>query len=419
VRRLAVLSLHTSPLAQPGTGDGGGMNVYVRELSSALARAGVECDLFTRSWSRDLPEVVRVEPGLRVHHVRAGPEAPVPKEQLPGLVGEFADGVRERMTWGGAPGPSDLSYDAIHANYWLSGLAGHQLKHELDLPLVSTFHTLDRVKAESSPEEVSCDEPHRRAEAEAAIMACSEIVLASCSVEASQLVDLYGADPDRIRIVPPGVDHAFFGPGHRPQARRAVGLAPEGPLVAFVGRIQPLKGADIAIGVLEALASSHETARLVIVGGPSGPHGEEHLGRLGAMVDSSGLTNNVLFVAPQPHELLSTYYRAADVCLVPSRSESFGLVALEAAACGTPVIASAVGGLTTLVEDGWTGFLVDGHDVDGFAAASAKLLDDGSLAETMGANAVIRARNFTWAHGASLLRSTYEELAAERLVGCT
>jgi D-inositol-3-phosphate glycosyltransferase len=418
VRRLCVLSLHTSPLAQPGTGDGGGMNVYVRELSTALARAGVECDVFTRAWSSDLPAVVAVEPGLRVHHVPAGPFEPVPKEQLPSLVAEFAEGVLVRMSGAMAVGTSDLSYDAIHANYWLSGLAGHQLKHQLDLPLVSTFHTLDRVKAESSPEEVSSDEPHRRAEAEAAVMACSEVVLASCTVEAEQLVDLYGADPDRIRVVPPGVDHAFFAPGHRPQARRAVGLPSEGPLLAFVGRIQPLKGADIAIRVLEALIPEHPTAHLIVVGGPSGPHGEEHMAQLRRYVESSRLTDRVSFVAPQPHELLSTYYRAADVCLVPSRSESFGLVALESAACGTPVVAAAVGGLTTLVEDGWTGFLVEGHDVDAFAKAASRILDDPSQAAFMSANAAIRARGFTWAQAASLLRSTYEELAAERLVGC-
>ena len=389
----------------------------MRELSSALARAGVECDVFTRAWSDDLPDVVGVEPGLRVHHVPAGPPEPVPKEHLRALVAEFADGVKDRMA-DSVAGLDEPSFDAIHANYWLSGLAGHQLKHELDLPLVSTFHTLDRVKAESSPEEVSSDEPHQRAEAEAQIMACSEIVLASCSVEADQLVDLYGADPGRIRIVPPGVDHAFFAPGYRPQARRAVGLPEDGPLIAFVGRIQPLKGADIAIGVLEATSASFPDAHLVVVGGPSGPHGTEHLKALRRQVESAGLEQLVRFVAPQPHELLSTYYRAADLCLVPSRSESFGLVALESAACGTPVVAAAVGGLTTLVEDGLTGYLVEGHEVDGFAAAAAKLISDSSQAEAFGANAVIRARTFTWAGAAELLRSTYEDLAAERLVGC-
>src|SRR5580693_10265098 len=242
MRRLAVLSLHTSPLAQPGTGDGGGMNVYVRELTSALARSGVTCDVFTRAWSADLPPVVDVEPGLRVHHVPAGPLDVLPKESLPAVVDEFTAGVLERMA-----GAGQLPYTSVHANYWLSGLSGHVIKHELNLPLVCTFHTLDRVKAESMPEEVEADMPHRRAEAEASIIECSDAVLASCSVEAEQIVSLYGADPGRIRIVPLGVDHAFFGPGHRPQARRALGLPIEGRLLLFVGRIQPLKCADAAV----------------------------------------------------------------------------------------------------------------------------------------------------------------------------
>jgi len=419
MRRLAVLSLHTSPLAQPGTGDGGGMNVYVRELSSALARAGVACDVFTRAWSDDLASVVDIEPGFRVHYVSAGPPRPMAKEALPTVVEEFAEGVVKSMQGAEDLGTEwDAPFDAIHANYWLSGMAGHLIKHRLNLPLVSTFHTLDRVKAESSPEEVSCDEPHRRAEAEAAIMACSEVVLASCSVEANQLIELYGADPDRIRIVPPGVDHAFFAPGHRPQARRAVDLPSEGPLIVFVGRIQPLKGADLALKVLEKVSSHHDDATLVVVGGPSGPHGREHLESLHDYVKLHDLEAMVRFVDPQPHELLSTYYRAADVCLVPSRSESFGLVALEAAACGTPVVAAAVGGLTTLVEDGRTGYLVDGHDISGFARAVGRVIDDPTQTAELAANGVERARSFTWARGASLLCSTYEELAIERLVAC-
>src|SRR6202453_2830725 len=278
MRRLAVLSLHTSPLAQPGTGDGGGMNVYVRELTAALARSGVACDVFTRAWSPDLPAVVQVEPGLRVHHVPAGPLAALPKEALPAVVDEFTAGVLARMT---SPGGFSLTDDedgpftSVHANYWLSGLSGHVIKHELNLPLVCTFHTLDRVKAESMPEEVEADMPHRRAEAEASIIECSDAVLASCTVEAEQIASLYGGEPGRIRIVPPGVDHAFFGPGHRPQARRALGLPLGGRLLLLVGRIQPLKCADAAVETLAALqATGDEAYRLVVVGGPSGPHGE-------------------------------------------------------------------------------------------------------------------------------------------------
>jgi D-inositol-3-phosphate glycosyltransferase len=250
VRSLAVLSMHTSPLAQPGTGDGGGMNVYVRELSAALARAGVTCEVFTRAWSSTVPATVRVEPGFRVHHIPAGPLEPVPKESLPQLVGEFTDRVASRLSSLAADG---VDVDALHANYWLSGVAGHVLKHAIDVPLVSTFHTLDRVKAEASAEELSAAEPARRALAEAEVIGCSDAVLASCTVEAEQLVDLYHADPSRIEIVAPGVDHAFFSPGEYRQARRALGLATNVPVLLFVGRIQPLKALDVAVGSLAEL----------------------------------------------------------------------------------------------------------------------------------------------------------------------
>ncbi len=422
MRRLSILSLHTSPLAQPGTGDGGGMNVYVRELAGALARSGVVCDVFTRAWSPDLPAVVEVEPGLRVHHVPAGPLRGVPKESLPTVVEEFTAGVIESMSAAaesGGPDGGGLPYTSVHANYWLSGLSGHVIKHELELPLVCTFHTLDRVKAESMPEEVEADMPHRRAEAEASIIECSDAVLASCSVEAEQIASLYGGDPGRIRIVPPGVDHAFFGPGHRPQARRALGLPLDGRLLLFVGRIQPLKCADVAVETLaELLEHGGDPYRLVVVGGPSGPHGEKSLQGLIDLADGRGVRDHVHFVTPQPHELLSSYYRAADVCLVPSRSESFGLVALEAAACGTPVVASAVGGLTTLVEDGHTGFLIEEADPAAYAAAVRRVFDQPLLAERLSTASVLMARRYTWRAAARALVDLHDELAAGRLVEC-
>ena len=423
MRRLAVLSLHTSPLAQPGTGDGGGMNVYVRELTAALARSGVTCDVFTRAWSDGLPEIVDVEPGLRVHHVPAGPLRAVPKESLPGVVEDFTAGVLERMA--AAPASrtdhgGGLPYTSVHANYWLSGLSGHVIKHELNLPLVCTFHTLDRVKAESMPEEVEADMPHRRAEAEASVINCSDAVLASCTVEADQIVSLYGGDPGRVRIVPPGVDHAFFGPGHRPQARRALGLPLDGRLLLFVGRIQPLKGADVAIETLaELLEDGGEPYRLVVVGGPSGPHGEKSLQGLHDAADARGVRDHVHFVDPQPHELLSSYYRAADVCIVPSRSESFGLVALEASACGTPVVASAVGGLTTLVDHGHTGFLVDDPDPRAYAAAVRRAFAEPLAAERFSTASVLRARLYTWRAAAAELVALHDELASGRLVECS
>jgi D-inositol-3-phosphate glycosyltransferase len=423
MRKLAVLSMHTSPLAQPGTGDGGGMNVYVRELSSSLARAGVACDVYTRAWRPGLADVVAVEPGLRVHHVTAGRHASVPKEDLPSLVEEFTHSVLDRMA--ANLRADDSPPDAIHANYWLSGIAGHSIKHRLGLPLVSTFHTLDRVKAEASPEDLESAESSRRAEAEAVVIGCSDAVLASCSVEAEQLVELYDAVRSRIEIVPPGVDRAFFSPGYRPQARRAVGLAGGGPLLLFVGRIQPLKGADVAVRTLALLVEGGiGEARLAIIGGPSGPHGEDEMAALHGLATALGLEERVAFIPPQPHELLSTYYRAADVCLVPSRSESFGLVALEAAACGTPVVASAVGGLTTVVDDGRTGFLVEGASgadegrETAFAERTSELLGDEHLAREMGVAAAERARRYTWPIAAARLRRLYADLTARSLVEC-
>ena len=423
MRRLAVLSLHTSPLAQPGTGDSGGMNVYVRELSAALARSGVACDVFTRAWAPDLPAVVDVEPGFRVHHVAAGPRRALPKESLPAVVDEFTGRVLETMAAATEPGEDEgggLPYTSVHANYWLSGLSGHVIKHELELPLVCTFHTLDRVKAESLPEEVMADMPHRRAEAEASIIECSDAVLASCSVEAEQIASLYGGEPGRIRIVPPGVDHAFFGPGHRPQARRALGLPLDGRLLLFVGQIQPLKCADVAIETLAALLETgRQPYRLVVVGGPSGPHGEKSLQGLHDAADARGVRELVHFIEPQPHELLSSYYRAADVCLVPSRSESFGLVALEAAACGTPVVASAVGGLTTLVDHGHTGFLVEDGSPESYAAAVRRVFEEPLATERFSTASVLRARRYTWRAAARTLVELHDELAAGQLVECS
>jgi len=422
MRRIAVLSLHTSPLAQPGTGDGGGMNVYVRELSAALARSGMSCDVFTRAWDEGLPTVLPVEPGLRVHHVPAGPLGPLPKERLPEVVDEFTENVLKTMADPGTDADEEaaLPYHAVHANYWLSGIAGHTIKHAMDLPLVCTFHTLDRVKAEAGPEEVEADMPHRRAEAEATVIRCSDTILASCTVEAEQIAALYPADPERIAVVPPGVDHAYFGPGHQPQARRALGLDQSGMVLLFVGRIQPLKGADTAVHVLAELAADPgpQACRLVVVGGPSGPHGAAAYRDLLVLAEELGVADLVTMVDPQPHELLSTWYRAADVCLVPSRSESFGLVALEAAACGTPVVASSVGGLTTLVDDGRTGFLVEGRDPEELAARVRRVRDEPLLAERLSTASVLRARRYTWRQAAHALGGIFDQLASRQLVEC-
>ena len=411
---LAVLSMHTSPLAQPGTGDGGGMNVYVRELCTALARGGAQCDVFTRAWAPDLPSVLPVEPGLRVHHVSAGPPARVGKHQLAALVPEFADAVATRLEegpWG--PGPPGV--DAIHAHYWLSGAAGHILKHRLDLPLVSTFHTLERVKAASGASDGADDPARERTEGE--IIGCSDAVVASNEEEARQLVGLYGAPPERVRVVAPGVDHAFFAPGERTQARRALALPERGPMLLFLGRIQPLKGADLALGALAELEGFPD-AFLVVAGGPSGPAGEEEVARIRAQAERAGLGGRVFWYPPQAHELVSTFCRAADICLVPSRTESFGLVALEAAACGVPVVASAVDGLRCVVRHGETGLLVPERSAAAFAAAVGSLLSDPARAARMGAEGASGAALHTWRAAAQGMEELQAELADRCLVEC-
>ncbi|MGZ8765691.1 MAG: glycosyltransferase, partial [Acidimicrobiia bacterium] len=281
-------------------------------------------------------------------------------------------------------------------------------------PLVSTFHTLARVKAEAGID----DDPLDRTKVEHDVIACSDLVLASTAGERDQLVAHYGALEERIEIVPPGVDHERFSPGPpgSPVAsRRALRLS-DGPLLLFVGRIQPLKGLRLAISCLAELGDPRAT--LVVVGGPSGPDGPGELARLHEYARTSGVADRVRFVAPQPHERLSEYYRAADVCLVPSRTESFGLVALEAAACGTPVVAANVGGLRSLVDDGVTGYLVEGRVPADYAEPVARLLADPDLAAAMGARAEVRSRRYAWSIAAARLRRLYADLVEREPVSC-
>lgn len=398
----AVLSMHTSPLAQPGTGDSGGMNVYVRELSASLAQAGVDVRVYVRRSSADLPDRIRVEPGFEVVHIDAGPYD-LPKEALPSVIDEFADGVAADL--------ADRPADVLHANYWLSAVAAHRLKHELDLPLVATFHTLARVKAEAGDAE-----PEARERAEAAVIGCCDAICASNPVEAEQLVQFYDAPAERIELVPPGVDHAFFSPGDRRGARTALQLD-DRPTLLFVGRIQPLKGLAIAVQALAELRASD--ARLVVVGGPSGADGPHEMARVDALIDRLGVRDRITFVPPRPHHVLSTYYRAADIVVVPSRSESFGLVALEAAACGIPVVAASVGGLRTLVKDTVTGFLVDSREPAAFAARLDELIDDPAAAARMGRAASVEADRYAWSSTAGRLRRLYADLRARTLVVCS
>ena len=400
-----MLSLHTSPLAQPGTGDSGGMNVYVREMASSLAQAGVQCTTYTRRTSADQPDAVQVEPGHRVVHVDAGP-VDLPKSALTDVVNEFGDRVIEHLA-GESPA------DVVHANYWLSGLVAHRIKHELDTPFVTTFHTLAKVKAEGGD-----PEPEYRHRAEAEIIGCADAICVSCTEEAAQFRRLYGDPAGRIEIVAPGVEHAFFAPGQQSGARSAVGLPLGVPILLFVGRIQPLKGVELAVATLGS--STRRDAVLVIVGGVSGVDGHAELASAQRLARDLGVAHRIRFVEPQPHHILSTYYRAADVVVVPSRSESFGLVALEAAACGTPVVASAVGGLINLVDDGATGFLVEGRDPRRFAAAVDAVLADPARAAAMSGRAAERAGRYTWGFAAARLRRLYVDVRSVRqLVACS
>ncbi|MBI4933620.1 MAG: glycosyltransferase [Actinobacteria bacterium] len=398
-----MISFHTSPLAQPGSGDSGGMNVYVRELASALAQAGVECTTYTRRTHPDQADVVFVEPGHRVVHITAG-AFDLPKEQLPSVLPEFGDAVIDHMK-------NVSPADALHANYFLSGLVAHRIKHELDIPFVTTFHTLAKVKAEGGDLESEW-----RHDAEADIIACADAICVNCSEEENQFRRLYGNPRGRIEIVAPGVEHAFFAPGERHGARRALDLPDDVPVVLFVGRIQPLKAPDVAVRALAAL--QRPDALLLVVGGASGAEGDAEVEHLQSLIQELGVQSQVRFVPPQPHHILSTYYRAADAVVVPSRSESFGLVALEASACGVPVVASGVGGLLTLVDHGETGYLVPDRDPALFAHYLREIIDHPLHAAALGRRGAERAKRYTWSFSAARLRRLYTDLGARELVAC-
>lgn len=407
--RVALLSLHTSPLAQPGTGDGGGMNVYVRALAAALVRAGVACDVLTRRDAPGLPAILETEPGFRVVRLPVGPAAPVDKNVLPEWTEAFVDAALAHVA-----GDDGGGYELLHANYWVSALVGHCLKHELDVPLVCTFHTLAAVKAGAGV----VDDPACRLDAEKRIIGCTDLVLASTTEERAQLVELYDADPTRVEVVPPGVDHDVFRSMDAPwraHERHALGLSGR-RVMLFVGRVQPLKGLEVAVRALAA--SDDDDAVLVVVGGPSGSSGAAELARVKELVRTLGLSERVRFVDPQPHANLARFYRAADVCLVPSRTESFGLVALEAAACGVPVVAADVGGLRGVVSNGETGLLVPGRDPAAYAAAVRLLRDSPELASRLGATAESRSRRYGWTMTAARLRRLYGDLLARELVSC-
>jgi D-inositol-3-phosphate glycosyltransferase len=402
--RVAVLSVHTSPVDQPGIGDSGGMNVYILQVAERLAAQGLHVDVFARCRGGADHEVKQVAADARVIPIKAGPCAPLPKSELPRYLPEFLGGVlREAKTHG-------ADYDVVHSHYWMSGWVGRAAKEVWQAPLVASFHTLGKVKNYS----LARDEPPEspvRIEGEERVIAAADRVLAATPVEAGQLVGLYRADPDHVRLVPPGVDHLLFTPRDRADARERLHLT-HLRFALYVGRLQPHKGPDVAIRILaEAVARDAETTRdlvLGIVGGPSGSDGEAD--RLLTLANALGVGERVVLFPPQTQRKLADFYAAADVVLVPSRSESFGLVALEAAACGTPVVAASVGGLRYVIEDGRTGFLIEGHDAAEHAEYVLRVLRDPALQAAIGAEASRRALRFTWDVTADEVRRVYDEV---------
>jgi D-inositol-3-phosphate glycosyltransferase len=401
--RIAVISLHTSPLDQPGSGDSGGMNVEIRALFEGLSERGVAVDAFTRCAGRGVPEVEQVGSLTRVIQVPAGPCAPVAKGSLPGLLPSFVDAVIARAE---AEGP----YDLIHAHYWLSGRAAAAAKARWGVPLVVSFHTLGEVKNLATGAYAA--EPEVRLEGEREAIIAADRILAPTALEAENLAALYGAHGNRVRVVPPGVDPEEFRPQDRRTAAAALGLS--GRVVMFLGRLQRLKGPDVAIrAVAEALRLApglSEDLTMAVVGGPSGEKGDAYVARLRAVAAEEGIGDRVRFLDPRPHEKLPTVYPAAEVLVAPSRTESFGLAALEAQACGVPVVAAGVGGLRTVVEHGRSGFLVDDHDPRAFAERLVEILGDPDLASRLSAGAREHALDFSWDQTITGILDAYGEL---------
>jgi D-inositol-3-phosphate glycosyltransferase len=404
-----MISLHTSPLAMLGGKDAGGLNVYVRELSRQLGRRGYTVDIFTRRTQETAPEIVPLGRNVRVIHLAAGPAAPVDKNQLVGHLPSFAEALLAFAEREGA------WYDVLHGHYWLSGWAAHLARQRRPAPLVQMFHTLGHMKNMVARGEDD-RELDLRIETERALMGVADSLVAANPSERAQMIWYYGAPAGAICTVPLGVDLTLFQPLPRAQARAELGLD-GGPLILFVGRIEALKGIDT---LLEALArlradwpAGRERPRLLIVGGQVAP-GERpagELGRLVALRDELGLGEGVSFIGARPQEQLPCYYAAADVVAMPSLYESFGLVAVEAMACGTPVVASRVGGLAYTVQDGVSGLLVPDRDPIALAAALEQVLGDDGLRARLGRQASEVARRFSWPAVADMIEEIYAKLA--------
>jgi len=410
-RRVAMVSVHTSPLDQPGTGDAGGMNVYVVELARRLAALDVEVDLITRATSSDLPPAVELQPGVTVRHVTAGPFEGLAKEDLPAQLCAFTSGLM-RIEAARPPG----WYDLVHSHYWLSGQVAWLAAERWDVPLVHSMHTMAKVK-NLTLATGDDPEPVARAIGEAQVVAAADRLVANTAEEGRQLVQLYDAEPEQVAVVPPGVDLDLFSPGPRTAARRSLGIRDDAYLLLFVGRIQPLKAPDVLLRAAARLVARQPALRerlmVAVVGGPSGT-GLARPEALQSLAAELGIADLVRFVPPVPQDELPAWYRAADVTVVPSYSESFGLVAIESQACGTPVVAASVGGLRTAVADGASGILVDGHDPTAYADVLADLARDPARRAALSRGALLHAGRFGWAATAAGMLEVYSDSLLER-----
>lgn len=402
LNRVAVLSLHTSPLAQPGMGDAGGMNVYVLQSAKELAKRGIEVEIFTRATSSTDEPVVEAAPGVLVRNIVAGPFEGLDKHDLPTQLCAFAAGVlREEAR-------HDTGYyDIVHSHYWLSGQVGWLARDRWGVPLVHTAHTLAAVK-NASLAAGDAPEPAARQIGEQQVVAEADRLIANTAEEAKQLIEIYGASPDAIDVVAPGADLTRYRPGDKLAARAEFGIDPRETVVAFVGRIQPLKAPDVLLrAAAECVTREPDVPlRVLVVGGPSGS-GLERPDSLIELAAELGITARVTFLPPQPSEKLVQIYRAADIVAVPSYNESFGLVAIEAQASGTPVIAADVGGLGVAVRSGATGVLVQGHRTNDWADALGTMVRDRKALARMASEAPIHAADFSWEHTAEGLLDSY------------
>ena len=398
--------VHTSPLDQPGAGDAGGMNIYVVESAERMAAMGVSVDIFTRRHNPDLPDIVELSPGVRVRHLNIG-EYSATKEELPALIPNLSDAFSKVL--------EDEKYDVLHSHYWISGKVAMPVAKKFGIPLAHTMHTMARVK-NMNLAEGERPEPMIRVQGETQVVAAADALIANTDAEAASLVSLYEACPDNVSVVSPGVDLYTFTAGNgRKAAREAVGLPQDAHILAFVGRIQPHKGPEVLIrAVAEMLNHSpHLRPKLitVIMGGASGS-GLGEVERLKDLTSWLNISDVVRFENPVPRAQIPQWYRAADLVCVPSYSESFGLVALEAQACGTPVVATAVGGLRTAIADGISGVLVDGHDPRAWSSVLARLIQEPQRRVLLSMGAIEHASHFGWDATARGTLDIYDRIIA-------